>query len=244
MATWPPTKDMAFNTYCTNFGGKLSAAPTTYGLVAADATAFAALVTSYTNALNTATNPTTRTKTAVTNKNVAKAQLLASLRILAKRIQANPAVTAGMKTDLGLPIHQTIPSPIPAPDAAPLVSIVTYGNRAVTLRIGDSVDTNRRAKPAGVDGAEVYCYVGTTPPASLADWRFAGQAKRQDFTIEFTAADVGKTVYFAARWFNPRGEPGPLSATINGTLAGSAAGEAEPALKLTAPNDPPQSLAA
>jgi hypothetical protein len=222
-ASWLPLKDQELLPFVTNFSSKVSAAPTTYGLVAADATALAALVTAFNTALATASNPSTRTKTAVANKNVAKVQLVADMRVLAKRIQANPAVTVGQKTDLGLPIHAVVPSPVPPPTTTPIVNIAAKGIRTITLRLADQTTPTKKSKPAGTFGAEIYSYVTPTPggtlPTSLEQWRFEGVATKNIFDVDYTGDDVGKTANIVARWLGSKGEPGPVSAPISGMIA-------------------------
>lgn len=223
---WLPSKDALLLSFATNFSAKITAAPTSYGLVAADATALAALVTAYTTAYNTSVTPSTRTKTTVAAKNVAKAQLVASLRSLAKRIQANPAVTAPQKTDLGLPIHSTGPTPNPAPSTSPMVAVLQRGIRSHIISIRDIANQDKRGKPPGVAGAEIYSIVPasatTAPdqlPSDLEDWRFEGIATKGEFVVDYKGDDVGKTAYIVARWFNNKGEAGPISAPINANVA-------------------------
>ena len=40
------------------------------------------------------------------------------------------------------------------------------------------------------------------------------------YLMEFNSADAGKTAYWALRWVNTRGEHGPWSATVSGTIPG------------------------
>jgi hypothetical protein len=37
--------------------------------------------------------------------------------------------------------------------------------------------------------------------------------------VAYEAADIGKTAYIRAAWFNRKGERGPLSDPITGTIA-------------------------
>lgn len=107
--SWLPLKDADLLSFMQNMSAKITATPTDFGLQAADATALAALLTSYEDALAAASDPATRTPVSVTAKDVAEA------RSLAKRIQATPTVTPDQKSSLGLPIHKTTVTPIPAP---------------------------------------------------------------------------------------------------------------------------------
>jgi hypothetical protein len=221
-SSWLPDKDADLLSFSTNFTAKIVAAPTTYSLTAADATALGLLNTAFTSALASATNPSTRTKTTVAAKNVVKAQLVADIRSLAKRIQASPTVTVPQKTDLGLPIHQTVPTPVPAPSTQPLINLMSTGGKAMTIRLADELTPTKRARPAGSVGAEVYSYVAAAPgvlPDDLEQWRFEGLATKAEFEVDYNGPDVGKTATIVARWYNAKGETGPLSDPITGTIA-------------------------
>jgi hypothetical protein len=222
---WLPTKDALLLSFVTAMSAKITAAPVPLGLTASDATILSGLLTSYSSALATASNPSTRTKTAVMNKNVAKAQLVADVRSVAKRVQANPAVTAGQKTDLGLPVHSNTPTPVPTPSTVPELGFgpVTMGTGIVTIKITDADVTNKRAKPAGVQGAEIYSFVAATDatpvPTDLEDWRFEGLATRSAFDIGYRPEDAGKTATIVARWYNAKGDVGPTCSPIAGKIA-------------------------
>jgi hypothetical protein len=89
------------------------------------------------------------------------------------------------------------------------------------MRMSDSATPTRRAKAAGAIGAEVFSFVGDTPPADLAGWRPEGVVTRTDFNVVFgsSAAD-GKKVWIIARWFNRRGEEGALSSAVSAYVGG------------------------
>jgi hypothetical protein len=223
MASFIPTKDAELLAWVTNFSTLITATPTAFGLVAADATTLAGLVTAYSTALTAATNPATRTQVKVAAKDVAKAGLVADVRALARRIQGTTSVTPEQKLSLGLPVHKTSQTPIPPPVTRPVVTLVGQPfQRTVTIRLVDETTPTKKAKPFGVDGAEVYSYVPTAsenPPADLEQWRFEGIATRSEFQAGFNVGDVGKTAYVCARWFNPRGQAGPASDDVVATIA-------------------------
>lgn len=100
-----------------NFSTRITATPAAYGLVAAQATAYAAVNAAYQTAYTTAITPATRTKGAVAAKNDAKDALRAMASDLAKIIDGTPTVTDQQKIDLGLAIRKT-PTPNPADGSA------------------------------------------------------------------------------------------------------------------------------
>lgn len=221
---FPPRQDAELAAYTPLFSAKITATPTAFGLVAADATAFATVSTAWVNAYNLAVDPSTRTKATVAAKNLAKANVLISLRSLAKRIEATPTVTVAQKETLGIPAHDTKPSPIPAPAVAPQLTVVSAVGNVVRLRLEDASAPARRGKPDGVGGAAVFSFTGDAPPASLGDWTFEGNSTRTTFDVAFPA-DVppGTKAWFCACWFNPRLQNGPACAAVPTYIPGGVA---------------------
>ena len=69
MPDYIPSSDGPALDWMQNFSALITAAPATYGLVAADATAIAAAVSAFDTALTAAIDPATRTKVTVITKN-------------------------------------------------------------------------------------------------------------------------------------------------------------------------------
>ena len=219
---WLPTKDADLLTFSADMSAKITATPAAFGLVILDATSLAALVTSYSASLALSTDPVTATKVTRIAKSTAKGQLVADIRALAKRIQANLSVTAAQKTALGLPIHNLNPSSQPAPVTKPVVVIQDIGAASLLVRITDETTPTRRARAAGAIGAQVYTFAaaaGVTPPADTEAWTFKGMATTASFQVDYAAADAGKTAYIVARWVNRKGEVGPSSMVTTGPIA-------------------------
>jgi hypothetical protein len=220
---WIATKESELVTQAADFSSKISAAPTTSGLLAADATALASDNSAFAAAYNLATDPTTRTKVTVEDKDTKLAVLVARMRSYGKRINANPAVTNAQKTALGLTLKST-PTPIPPPSTMPVVSVVSSFQRSVRMRLTDELTPNKGAKPAGVSEAEIFTHVGATAPVSADDWKYQGQATRSEFDITFPdIVASGTKVWIRARWCNERGQSGPVSAPAGTIIVGSIA---------------------
>jgi hypothetical protein len=204
-----------------NFSTRITATPTAYGLVAADATAYATLHTSFATALASC-DPDERNKIATAAKNTARLALKTSARLLAKRVEGTASVTDAQKLELGLNVR-AMPSPIPPPATAPIISITSVMGRTVKIKL-KSADSADRGKPEGVHGAAVFTHVGPTAPATADDWEFQANTGRTSFTIVFpdTVAN-GATVWFNAFWFNPRSESGPSAVPISVNLPGGSA---------------------
>ena len=218
---WIKSKEAEFVTQAQDFSAKISAAPTTYGLVAADATALASDVTAFVSAYNLAVDPATRTKVTVEDKDTKKAVLIARMRSYGRRIQANPAVTNAQKVELGLNIRAFPPTPAPVPGTRPVGTVVSSYGRSVKMRIADETTPSKRSKPANVSEAEVFTFVGDEPPADIFGWTYQGQASKTAFDVTFPASVAsGAKVWICCRWCNRRGEAGPLSIPVFAILTG------------------------
>jgi hypothetical protein len=94
-----------------SFSALITANPTSYGLVAGQATAYGTLNTAFGTALALWLAPATRTKVTLENKNAAREALIANAKMLAAIIQSTPTVTNGQRAALGLSIRET-PTPV------------------------------------------------------------------------------------------------------------------------------------
>src|SRR3954463_5534654 len=89
---FPPT-DAALSAWADNFSTLITAAPATYGLVAGDATAIAAVVTPFVAAVAAVADPGTRTAALVADKNAKRAAMAAVVRPYAQQIRHDTTVT-------------------------------------------------------------------------------------------------------------------------------------------------------
>lgn len=220
MADWVKSRDAELNTQAGDFSAYITAHAVALGLVSGDATTLAGFVTTFADKLGVASDPSTRTPVAVAEKDTAKDVLVADMRSLGRRIQANPAVTDAQKVALGLPVHAASPSPTPVPVTRPSVSLIGVAQLDVAVRTVDETTPMSRSKPAGSIGLQYFSWVGDgTPPENLELWRFEGIATKSDHVINFNLADAGKKITIVARWFNRKGQAGPKSVAITTVLA-------------------------
>ncbi len=212
--------DAELNTGSAAFSTKITATPVAFGLVAAQATAYAALSTAYTTAYLAAIDPLTRTKAKIAAKNQAKVNLKAMASNLAKIIDGTPTVTNEQKIDLGLNVRAH-PSPIPPPGVQPAVNVLLVQGRAVRVRIIDSAVPTKRGKPAGVLGASVYSFVGTSYPIDPTAWFFEGTTTKKLFDVQFPDSVAGGAqVWIMAKWFNKTTQNGPPSVPVTTFVQG------------------------
>jgi hypothetical protein len=224
MADFFPSREADIVTWSLNFKTKITATPTTYGLTAAQATAYGTLHDSFVTAYNAAANEASNSSAAIVTKNTAKAALTANARLLAGIVQRYPATTNTQRAELGLTVKDLGPSPIPPPASAPDIDIISLSGNTVRIRLHDPANPTKRGKPAGVDGAAIFSFVGATPPDEEGGWNFEGNITRPAVDVVFppgTAA--GAKVWFTAFWFNERKQRGPAATPVTANIPGGAA---------------------
>ena len=199
-SSFPPSKDAELFAMAANASTLISANPTDYGLSVPQATMLATLSANYGTAYNIAVSPPTRTNVTIIQKNNARDALVQNLRDLNRFVQATKTVGDDKKAEIGFPIYAN-PAPIPAPSDAPVVKkIVTTGRRTkVSLR---PMDSERRGRPTGVQGALIISFQGEVPPADIGQWKIEGLSTRTDFEIVWPpsiAVGAPRITFFARR---------------------------------------------
>jgi hypothetical protein len=132
-------------------------------------------------------------------------------------LKASPLVTDADLVSMGMPERSNgtrsvarIPDTVPAADVrmpSPAVVEIHFRNAGA----------GRRAKPAGVHGAEIAWAVLDNMPSSWNELTNSSFDTRTPFRLTFDGKQRGKRLYFAIRWENTRGEKGPWS-DITGTV--------------------------
>lgn len=215
-----PARDADLLSFASNFSTKITATPATYGVTAPQAVTYAALFSDFSTKLGLATAPATRTSVTVAAKDVSRQALVANTRQLANICQETPGMLAASIAALGLTVRQTVPTPIPAPTTKPVISLERTLSQQIVFRFRDESTPASRAKPFGAVALEFRSHVGTAPPASPAAAEYRGDFSRLPFTVDYDAADVGKTAYSYARWKTAKGLTGPWSDPLTVTVTG------------------------
>src|SRR5262245_20402437 len=130
-----PSRESELVTWAVNFDTLITAAPATYGLVAADATSIHTYVAAFTASYTLAADPVTRTLATVADKDGKKAAMLDVLRSYAQRVKLNAGVADADKVNLGLNLNDNTTTPIPAPSTYPLQSLSAPAPLQIECRI-------------------------------------------------------------------------------------------------------------
>src|SRR5688500_16050829 len=217
-----PTKDSLLVTWSTNTDTRLTASPVTYGTTAAVATAYTAVHDPFIVAFNNvlaARAAGVRSSPLAAIKDAAKAALLQFARPLYKTIQANTAVTAAAKIELGVVVPDRQPSPQPVPGFPPQLTIVSVNGRLVKIRLSDPAHPTHRRMPAGCDGATVMSFVGEEAPRDPTVYKYEGATSKTTVDVLFPESLApGTQVWLTAFFFNERKQNGPACPAVGAVL--------------------------
>ena len=100
----------------------------------------------------------------------------------------------------------------------PVATVDTSQRLRHIISFVDELTQTSRAKPAGMVGCEIWVKIGGSAPADPSELTYLATDTRSPYVAEFDGADAGKTAYYMLRWVNTRGERGPWSQTISGTI--------------------------
>jgi hypothetical protein len=162
--------------------------------------------------LEVAEEPATRTKPAVQAKNTARKTLETNIQQDVKEfLMFNRLVTNEDRDNLGIPIHKTTKTPSPVADEAPDADVDTSVIGHVGIHFFRKGSRHRKGKLPGQHCVEVAWLVSDVRPTRWDELIHSSVDTNSPFVLVFENDQRGKTVYFALRWENTRGEKGPWS---------------------------------
>ncbi|MDR1553335.1 MAG: hypothetical protein LBS69_07730 [Prevotellaceae bacterium] len=213
-----PKTDSKFAVWLKTLNNYLSAKATEWNIPQAEIRELDTLAADFDAALETAENPSTRTKVTIQAKNDARHAAESKTRTLLKAyVTYNPAVTDPDRDAMGLPIHKTTRTPVPVPHTVPEAEVRLPSPAVVEIHFRDS-ESEHKSKPEGVHGAEIAWAILDTPPV---DWKQLIRSSFDTHTplrLTFEGTERGKTLYFALRWENTRGDKGPWSEIVSAII--------------------------
>lgn len=160
----------------------------------------------------------TTAQSARENKDSVRDDIETALRPLVNVIQATPSVTDAQRQALGITVRSATRTAVGAPTTRPVATVDTSQRLRHTISFVNELTPTSRAKPDGVSGCEIWVKVGNAPPADPAELRYLATDTRTPYVAEFDGVDAGKTAYYMLRWVSTRGDQGPWSQTVSGTI--------------------------
>lgn len=214
-----PRRDSELLAWSANFKDLLLVNFAMYGILESQATFYSGLHTTFATKLELATEPITRTRVTVSEKDAAREVLTTNAKLLAKIIEGQANVTDAQKLALGLNVRKQ-PTPWPIPETAPAVTITNYGGNTLKVMLRDQ-DVQKRGKPPLTRSAAVYYWVGEEQPTENTPWLTFANTGRTMFNMEFPSSlPKGTQVWIIAAWMNGRGQFGPSCTPVSALLLG------------------------
>ncbi len=214
-APYIPTQQSKFTAWLANFSTLITAAPATYGLLAADAVIIAGYYSAWLAAYNPVTSGATRTAQAVAAKNVAYATYLPLIRSYAQQIGNNVGVSSAAKIALGLNPKTSTPSPVSAPSSAPILVLQYAAPCVLALRYRDSAASpSSKAKPYGAINTRIVGKVSATPIVDPSTLPQLAVVTKTPFLLSTVGMGAGSQLYLAAYFVTRRGLASPPSSIL------------------------------
>ncbi len=214
MPDFIPGPDLNFNDFITTLNGSVNDAANPLGLTPTQITAFNTDVATWSPAWSAYVAAAPTFHGLVTAKDTARAAMEAAARAVNKLVQANSAVPDSAKTAAQLPIHKTTHTPVGPIATAPMIYKMDNEHLLHRIWFSDASTPGKRAKPPGAHFCELREQIvdaGGAAPTDPNAMPFLANETKTPNRNDFDPADAGKTVYYALRWINTKGDPGPWS---------------------------------
>jgi hypothetical protein len=224
MATsYIPNADADFSAWLSNFNSVAAANSVALGITAPQLTAIAAADNAFQDAYTTAVEPTTRTSATIAAKDTARVTAEQVVRPIATTVSANPAVSAELKTSLGVTVRKVSPSPTPVPVTQPVLSFVSLVNGVATFTARDQTTPDSKAKPYGVIAMELRYQFGVAAGVDPESAPNVTLVTKVPNSVS-TAGQAGKVLTLFGRWVTRGGiggqsSKGPWSAPVSSYVA-------------------------
>lgn len=155
MANYFPAKDADFIAWLANFLVVANANLVPLGIIAGDLTPISTLQPTYSTNLNDVEAKKAALASAVDTKDATKDAIIQKLRIVVNKIQANPAVTPALKSQLGISTHEGGHYPQhPIPPSELLAELLPDGSI--------ELDWSRNGNAPGTQFVIEYCLAPST----------------------------------------------------------------------------------
>lgn len=199
-----------------------------YGLTASQVAALTPLVANFRARFNiagvesgVAVNPGGYTKPNREAMYAARSAALGVCQGYAALIQANSGIADSLKLAAGVVPKNFTRTPLVIPASNPLLVVSSFDVRSHVLSWTVSDTPGVARLPVGARGVMLFGVSSAMVVTDASELPFLGQFTRSSFkTPQWMSGDVGKTAYYAARWFGAREQLGPMSAIVSATVAG------------------------
>jgi hypothetical protein len=172
----------------------------------------------YVEAYRVWVNPENRTPVITANLLGKEKAMKKILRELYKGfLKDTPIVTDNDLESMGLPKRESKKrTPSPKADTSPWAKVIL--SRVATIIIKFSAEIGKRGKLFGQHDVECCWVISDAPITNWNDLVRSSFSTKSPLVLVFDGDMRGKTIYFALRWRNTRGEMGPFGPIMNAMI--------------------------
>jgi hypothetical protein len=210
-----PQPDADFDTMLGHLTSSVTDAANPLQLSAAQITAFNSGIAGWAPAWTAWQNLAPDVKAKLQARDDARASAEPAARTINNIVQANSAVDDTARAAADLPVHKQTRTAVGEIQTAPMLQRVDNEHLIHRLWFVDSAKPASKAKPAGAASCEIRQQIaaaGAAAPTDPDTMPFLAIDTKTPYRAELDPNDVGKTAFYAMRWMNTRGNPGPWSA--------------------------------
>ena len=179
-----PTKDTDLQAWTQNFLAVANANLASLGLIAGDVTPVSTDKTSFDSAIINNNTKQAEAKAATQQKNTVKTNMGTKIRVLVRKIQANPAVLPQLKAQLGITVGDAVPTPLVPQQPTELVANPSASGI-------NKLQWNRNGNPFGTT------FIIESQENVALPWVFAGTTTKS--TFEHTGQIPGKMLFYRVK---------------------------------------------
>lgn len=213
-----PNSDADFSAWIHNLVTYANANLAGLGLTAADLTPLQTAVTGWDTVYPAHVAAQASAQSARQAKDDSRADVEGAVRPLVGKLQSTTTVSDAQRQALGITVRATSKTAVSVPTTRPVAQVDTGQRLRHAISFVDELTPTTRAKPDGVTGCEIWTKVGDPAPTGPGEVAYLALDTRTPYVVEFNGSEAGKTAYYMLRWINTRGERGPWSQTVSGTI--------------------------
>lgn len=204
-----PRGDAEFNGWLANFVTYANANLLNLGLVAGDLMPVTTAQATWNSKYPAHIAAAAAAIAARESKDAARVAVEQAVRPLVRRLQASASVDDAERAALRITVPDREPSAVGPPTTRPVVTVDAAQRLQHTIDFTDESTPTRRARPAGVIGAEIWVKVDGPRPVDPGELTFLAVDTRAPYTRDYPGSDGNKIAHYMLRWINARGEVGP-----------------------------------
>ena len=214
-----PRRESEFKNWESNFFNHLTTHQAEFGLTAEELAALTNLQSSWQAAYSNHLQAQWAAQGARQKKDILYKDYKSALRQMVRKLQVNDKVTEDHKVSLGMNLQTATRTRVGPPTTRPIARIEMGQRLQHTIHFQDEATPNRRGKPAGVMGCEIWLKSGGDPMSTNPkEYLLLDVSSTSPYVVKHDNSAGGELVHYMLRWKNRRGDRGPWSQAYSGMV--------------------------